>query len=61
MRGLLVPAGASSTELSFDPFIYSPSGYAVTALGVLLVGLLAWGLRSIDLVLSTAPQKSCTG
>jgi hypothetical protein len=48
MRGLLVPAGASSIELSFDPFIYSASGYAVMALGVLLVGLLAWGLRRID-------------
>lgn len=47
MRGLLVPAGASTIELSFDPFIYSPSGYAVMALGILLVGLLAWGLRSI--------------
>jgi hypothetical protein len=50
MRGILVPAGATSIELSFVPFVYSPVGYAIMALGVLLIGLLAWGLRSIDLV-----------
>ena len=50
MRGILVPAGATTVELSFQPFVYSSSGYAVMALGVVLVGLLAWGLDRIDLV-----------
>ena len=50
MRGILVPAGATTIELAFVPFVYSSSGYAVMALGVLLVGLLAWSLRSIELV-----------
>ena len=39
MRGILVPAGATSVRLTFEPFVYSPLGYAVMALGVLLVGI----------------------
>jgi hypothetical protein len=50
MRGILVPAGATTIELSYDPFIYTPAGYAIMAFGVLLVGLLTWGLHRIDLV-----------
>jgi len=50
MRGILIPAGASTVELSFQPFVYSPAGYAIMALGVALVGLLEWGLRHVDVV-----------
>jgi hypothetical protein len=50
MRGILVPAGATTIELAYDPFIYTPAGYAVMVLGILLVGLLTWGLRHVDLV-----------
>ena len=54
MRGIWVPAGSTTIELSFVPFVYSPPGYAIMAGGVLLVILFAWGLRAVDLV-SRAP------
>ena len=50
MRGIVVPTGAASVELRYEPFIYTASGYGMMALGIVLVGLLAWGLRSIDFV-----------
>jgi hypothetical protein len=50
MRGILVPAGTTTIELSYDPFVFTPPGYAIMALGVLLIGLLTWGLTRIDLV-----------
>ena len=50
MRGIVVPAGATSVELAFEPFIFSTTGYAIVALGVVLVGLVTWGLRRLDLV-----------
>ena len=49
MRGILVPAGATTIELAYDPFVYTPAGYTVMVLGVVLAGLLAWGLRTVDL------------
>jgi hypothetical protein len=50
MRGILVPAGATTIELRYEPFIYTAAGWRIMALGVLLLPLLAWGLRSVDLV-----------
>jgi hypothetical protein len=50
MRGILVPAGATAIELTYRPFVFSATGYAVMALGVVLGGLLTWGLRSVDLI-----------
>jgi uncharacterized membrane protein YfhO len=50
MRGILVPAGATTIELRYEPFIYSAAGRTIMAFGVLLLPLLAWGLWSVDLV-----------
>ena len=44
MRGLLVPAGASSVELRYAPFVVSPAGLMLSALGVVLGGLAGAGL-----------------
>jgi hypothetical protein len=49
MRGILVPAGATTVELRYVPFIYTAGGLRILAVGLLLVPLLAWGLRSVDL------------
>jgi hypothetical protein len=50
MRGILVPAGATTIELRYEPFIYSAAGWGTMAFGVLLLPLIAWGLRSVGLV-----------
>jgi hypothetical protein len=50
MRGILVPAGATTVELRYEPFIYTAAGWRIVAAGLLLLPLLAWGLRSVDLV-----------
>lgn len=44
MRGLLVPAGASRVELRYAPFVVSPAGLTLSALGVALTGLAGGGL-----------------
>ena len=49
MRGILVPAGATTVELRYVPFLYTPPGIGILVLGVLLLPLVAWLLRSIDL------------
>ena len=50
MRGILVPARATSIELRYEPFIYTAAGWRILAVGLLLLPLMAWGLRSVDLV-----------
>jgi hypothetical protein len=50
MRGILVPAGATSVELQYRPFIYTPAGWEILAFGLVLLPLIAWGLHSVDLV-----------
>ena len=50
MRGILVPARATSIELRYQPFIYTAAGWRILAVGLLLLPLMTWGLRSIDLV-----------
>jgi hypothetical protein len=50
MRGILVPAGATTIELTYAPFVYTPAGYRIMVAGVLLTLVLTWGLRSVDLV-----------
>ena len=45
MRGILVPAGATMIELRYEPFLYSAAGWGIMAFGLLLLPLLAWGLR----------------
>ena len=45
MRGIIVPAGATSVELRFVPFLVSWAGLALFASGVALTGLAWWGLR----------------
>ena len=50
MRGVLVPAGASTVELRDEPFLSSAAGWGIMAFGLLLFPLLAWGLRIVDLV-----------
>jgi hypothetical protein len=58
MRGVLVPAGATAVELRYVPFLVSGSGLALLAAGVVLTGLVWWGLRfyaRIDSI--TRPMK----
>jgi hypothetical protein len=50
MRGILVPAGATTIELRYVPFLLTPPGLGILAMGLLLLPLVAWGLRRIDLV-----------
>ena len=49
MRGIVVPAGATAIELRYEPFIYSAAGWQIMAVGLLLLPLLAWGLKRVDL------------
>jgi hypothetical protein len=45
MRGLIVPAGATSVELQFVPFLATGTGLALLAAGLVLTALGWWGLR----------------
>jgi hypothetical protein len=47
MRGLLVPAGATSVELRYVPFIMSGLGLSLLASGLLLTGVVWCGLRYV--------------
>jgi hypothetical protein len=49
MRGILVPAGATTVELRYVPFLLSRAGLGLLMFGLLLVPLVAWGLQSVDL------------
>jgi hypothetical protein len=49
MRGILVPAGATTIELRYTPFLYTPAGIGILIAGLLSLPLLAWGLSVIDL------------
>lgn len=44
MRGILVPAGASTVELRFTPFIASPAGLVLFLVAAVVTALAGWAL-----------------
>jgi hypothetical protein len=54
MRGLIVPAGATSVEFQYVPFLATGTGLAVLAVGVVMTALVWFGLRYATR--STAPR-----
>jgi hypothetical protein len=50
MRGVLVPAGATSVELQFRPFISTATGWIILVFGLVLLPLIAWGIAWVDLI-----------
>jgi len=48
MRGILVPAGASTIELSYVPFLATPAGVGLLLVAVLLIPLVAFGLLRVS-------------
>jgi hypothetical protein len=47
MRGIVVPPGATTVELRFVPFLISPYGLLIFAVGFLMAGLCWWGVRRL--------------
>ena len=45
MRGLIVPAGATTIEMQYVPLVFSGDGLALLAFGLAISGLSWWGLR----------------
>jgi hypothetical protein len=45
MRGIMVPAGATTVELRFVPFMVTWYGFGIFAVGFLMAGLAWWTLR----------------
>jgi hypothetical protein len=48
MRGILVPAGATTVELRYVPFLGTPAGIGLLVFGLLWIPLLAYALRWVS-------------
>jgi hypothetical protein len=55
MRGVLVPPGATTIEMHYVPFIVSWPGLALILAGLVLTGLIWWGLRYVVLRMTPIP------
>jgi hypothetical protein len=49
MRGILVPAGATTVELRYTPFLLTPAGIGILLAALVSLPLVAWGLSVLDL------------
>jgi len=60
MRGIVVPAGASTVELHFVPFLVSRYGMMIFALGFVLAAVSWWGVRRLTRPEERRPLRAST-